>query len=111
MLNDVIFNPYFVQIENKIRNDFGKFENYNQINNDLKNIYNSLLTNTYNSDYDKYNNDYVNLYNDYSNFLELCNDQYNYKRAFSISKLFISITNSLYLFIKNKYGYKKNIAY
>ena len=110
MTKDVTFNPYIKQISCLIKNDFGMQDNYDLISNDLYKIYNSLSNDRFNDDFNKYTNSYNELLLNYNTFVEYINNEYNYKYAFGISKLFINIKSNLYLYIKNKYGLKKEIS-
>lgn len=109
MSKDVTLNPYIKQISCLIKNDFDMQDNYDVISNDLYEIYSSLLNKQFNNDFDKYTNNYLELLNNYNTFVEYINNEYNYKYAFGISKLYINIKNNLYLYIKNKYGLKKEV--
>ena len=109
MSKDVTLNPYIKQISCLIKNDFDMQDNYDVISNDLYEIYYSLLNKKFNKDFDKYTNNYLELLNNYNTFVEYINNEYNYKYAFGISKLYINIKNNLYLYIKNKYGLKKEV--
>lgn len=109
MSKDVTLNPYIKQISCLIKNDFDMQDNYDVISNDLYEIYSSLLNKKFNKDFDKYTNNYLELLNNYNTFVEYINNEYNYKYAFGISKLYINIKNNLYLYIKNKYGLKKEV--
>lgn len=109
MPEDVTLNPYIKQISCLIKNDFDMQDNYDVISNDLYEIYSSLLNKKFNKDFDKYTNNYLELLNNYNTFVEYINNEYNYKYAFGISKLYINIKNNLYLYIKNKYGLKKEV--
>ena len=94
MFKDTTINPYYQQILDLIKEDFGV--QYKDISSDLKHIYYSLNENSYNAEFDKYTNCYISLYNDYLLFNEYILEKDSYKNAFTISKLFKSIKRSLY---------------